>query len=150
PYCLWYFYLLAALLYLGLTSRRDFVTLQTVLFAGMGICLLVYVVFPNAISFRPAITGGDPLSRAMAAMFSLDSPTMVTPSIHVFNAAAVHVSLVKNRVTGKNKPLIALSFILAVFICASTVFVKQHSVIDVFMGLALCLALCIPVYAAKK
>lgn len=149
-YCLWYLYLFAALLYFGLASKPDFIRLQSYLFIGMGICLAVYAVFPNAIRFRPAIVGNDWISRIMAAMFSIDSPTMVTPSMHVFAAVAVHVSLAKSKLTGGSRPLVALSFAVMALICLSTVLIKQHSVIDVFWGAALAAALYFPVYGIGK
>ena len=145
-YCLWYFYLFAALLYFGLFSKSDFIKLQSYLFLGMGICLAVYVIFPNGITFRPAITQEDLISRVMAGTFLVDPPNMVTPSMHVFSSIAVHLSLLKSRYTNRKKPLIALSFVLMVLICASTVLVKQHSVIDVVCGVALAIALYFPVY----
>jgi PAP2 superfamily. len=149
-YCSWYVYLFAALLYFGLRSKPDFIKLQTYLFAGMGICLIVFIIFPNAIRFRPVILQKDLISRAMVAMFSIDSSTMVIPSMHVFDAVAVHLSLMKSGLTGRNRLLLTLSFILVALISASTVFVKQHSVLDVLCGIALAVVLYFPVYGFKK
>lgn len=145
-YCAWYLYLFAALLYFGLRSRPDFIKLQIYLFVGMAICLAVYAVFPNAIRFRPVVLPKDWLSKAMAAMFSIDSSTMVIPSMHVFDAVAVHLSLTRSRLTRQNKRLLILSFFLMSLICLSTVFVKQHSALDVFTGVALAAVLYFPIY----
>jgi len=147
---MWYLYIFASLLYFALNAKADFYRLQACLFIGMGLCLAFYAVFPNAISFRPEITQTDLLSRAMAAMFRIDTSTMVLPSMHVFAAAAIHISLIKSQKTGHRRLLLALSLILAILICASTVFIKQHSVIDVLCGLLLALALYFPVYRKAR
>jgi hypothetical protein len=127
-------------------SKPDFKKLQVYIFIGFGICLAFHVIYPNAIDFRPEITQRDLLSRVMAGMYSMETSTMVTPSMHVFSAVAVHIALVKSRVTGRSKKLIALSFLAMSLICASTVFVKQHSIIDVFWGIVLAAVLYIPIY----
>ncbi|MDP4095077.1 MAG: phosphatidic acid phosphatase [Bacillota bacterium] len=145
-YCTWYLYLFVSLLYFGLRSKTDFTKLQAYLFTGMGICLLVFIVYPNAIDFRPVVQQTDLLSRMIAYMFSFDVSTMVTPSMHVFASVSVHLSLYTSRLTKNNKVLLIFSFILMSLICASTVFIKQHSVIDVFWGIVLALILYFPVY----
>ncbi len=150
PYCLWYFYLLAALIYFGLVSKPDFIRLQSYIFIGMGICFIIYVIFPNGISFRPEIGQNDLISRIMAAMFSIDPPNMVIPSMHVFDAVAVHAALCKSRITGGSRLLVSLSFLLMASICVSTVFVKQHSIMDVFAGVLLAVLLYFPIYAGSS
>jgi len=146
PYSMWYVYLVVVQLYLGLTSRADFVRLQAYLFTGMGICLFFYTVYPNAVAFRPVIVQKDVVSRMVASLYKVDSSAMVTPSMHVFDAIALHVALVKNEATSHNRLLLASSFVIVVLICASTVLLKQHSVIDVLWGVVLAAALYFPVY----
>lgn len=150
PYCLWYVYMFAVLIYFNRVSLIDFVRLQSYIFIGFGICLIVYAIYPNAISFRPNILKTDPITSLMSAMYSIDSSTMVTPSMHVFSTTAIHISLTKCKKTRSNKALITSSLILAILICSSTVFVKQHSIIDIFWGLALAFILYIPIYRLKK
>jgi len=149
PYCIWFVYVFAILFSFGVYSKPDFKRAQTYVFLGFAICLAVHVMYPNAIDFRPVVTETDFISRMMASLYSMESSTMVVPSMHVFGAVALHISLVKSRLTGSNKRLITLSFLLVVLICASTVFVKQHSIIDVFWGVALAIALYFPVYRFK-
>lgn len=149
PYCFWYFYMGLALLYFNRTSISDFKKLQSYIFIGFGMCLIIYVLFPNAIDFRPDIVKTDLITIIMADMYSIDSSTMVIPSMHVFGSIAVHVSLVKNSNTKTYKPLIIASFIIMVLICASTVLVKQHSIIDVFFGALLAIVLYFPIYNYK-
>ena len=149
-YCLWYLYLFVPLLYLYFASKPDFIKLQSYIFIGFFICVFFYALYPNAIDFRPLITGNDLMSRTMNAMFSVDPSNMVTPSMHVFAAVAMHLGLVKCEKTNGKRWLLTLSFVLMILICASTVLVKQHSVIDIFWGILLALALYFPIYGFPK
>jgi len=146
PYCFWYLYMGLTLIYFSRESIPDFMKLQLYIFIGFGICLITYIVYPNAIAFRPSIVKSDLITSVMADMYSIDSSTMVTPSMHVFASIAVHISLIKSRKTKKHKSLIFASFIIMILICASTVFVKQHSVIDIFWGIVLAISLYFPIY----
>ncbi len=136
-YCFWYFYLLGASLYLGIKAKQEFILQQKFYFLGLGFTLLLYLILPNGIAFRPAVAGNDPLSLLIAYVFLIDSPTMVFPSMHVFCAAATHLALARHWRRSGNRLPAALSFLVMALICLSTVFVKQHSVLDVAGGLVL-------------
>lgn len=72
-------------------------------------------------------------------IYSSDTSTNVFPSIHVFNTIAMHTA-VRHSVTLKKYPWAQrISGIIAVSIVLSTMFIKQHTVIDVVgaMGLNL-------------
>ncbi|MFR4319236.1 MAG: phosphatase PAP2 family protein [Eubacterium sp.] len=61
-------------------------------------------------------------------------PTNVCPSIHVFATISAHLCLVKSPHMQKlqsRKRMKVFSLIISVLICLSTVFLKQHSVIDI-------------------
>lgn len=149
-YCLWYPYLLVPQLYLAMTDRQIFFKLQVHMFIGLAICLLIYVIWPNGVDFRPVITETDLISRLMASMYAVDQPTMVTPSMHVFASVTIHLALVNGRRSGKRKLLLALSFVIMILICLSTVFVKQHSVLDIVWGVVLSLLLYFPIYHRRN
>jgi membrane-associated phospholipid phosphatase len=119
-------------------------------FIGLGFSLLFYVVLPKRDRFRPAVVGTDALTLLIAYIFSIDSPTMVFPSMHVFCAAATHAALARHwRGSGRRGPAV-LSFFVMVLICVSTVFVKQHSVLDILSGALLAVVLYLLVYRREK
>ncbi len=150
PYTMWYFYLFVGLLYIGLKSKNDLFRLQTYIFSGMSICFLIYIFFPNGISFKPDIVQNDFLSSMVKFLYSIDAPTCVLPSIHVFDAIAVHVGIVHCSALKDKKALVWISFIIMIFICASTVFIKQHSFIDIICGIILAAVLYYPIYGFSK
>lgn len=68
----------------------------------------------------------------VAFLYETDTPTNVFPSIHVFNTAVVCASVLKSA---KKKRAKALNLLLSAAIVLSTVFLKQHSILDVAAGL---------------
>ena len=107
---------------------------------GMTVFLIVSYVYPNAQHIRPTEFPRDNIFTDIVKwLYSTDTPTNILPSIHVFNSLAIHMSLT-NCETLRNKKFIkAASFTLTALIIMSTMFLKQHSVIDVCMGATLAL-----------
>ena len=99
---------------------------------GMSICLLICWLFPNGTDFRPHIDANKNwASFLVSKIYLVDTNTNVFPSIHVYNSIATHIAIRKSEHLAKYKLLSILSLILTVSICLSTVFLKQHSIIDV-------------------
>lgn len=140
PYLLWFFYIFITVAYFFLTSRQDFYKCCAYLFIGMSICLFIYTVWPNGHYLRVNL---DNLGRSnifidlLARIYSLDTATNVFPSIHVFNSVGAFIAISKNERLSKLKWLQWITFIFTVSICLSTVFLKQHSVLDILGALAL-------------
>jgi len=149
PYILWYFYIGASLLYLGLNSREDFLKLCALMFVGMTICFILYLQFPNGHTLRPRIKDDDIFSKLVKAIYNLDTPTNSAPSIHVLVSISIHISIIKSNYI-KNKVYIKIaSLITMLSIVASTVLIKQHSILDVFFGIALSIVVYFAVYKLK-
>lgn len=131
PYLLWFAYISVPVLYFFFTSKEDFYKQTAFLFIGMTVCLVIYTIWPNVQNLRPTSMPRDNVfSKLVAFIYCTDTSTNVCPSIHVFNSIGIHISLVKNEQLRKKKWLMTGSLILAVSICLSTVFIKQHSVFD--------------------
>ncbi len=64
-------------------------------------------------------------------LYRTDTPTNVLPSIHVFNSLAVHMSLTNCEALRDHKGVGMDHWFLTLLIIMSTMFLKQHSVIDV-------------------
>ena len=67
----------------------------------------------------------------------MDTATNVLPSIHVFNSVAMCVAFRESDRLKNSRMVQRVSFTVTVLIILSTMFVKQHSVIDVLAGLFL-------------
>ena len=141
PYVSWFFLLAWSLLYFADKSREDFLRLCYLMFTGMTFCLGCYLLFPNGLDLRPAQLGDNLFCSLTGLLYAVDTPTNVCPSIHVSSAVAVWVTARRSALF-RNRPGVRWGlFALVAAICLSTVFLKQHSVVDVVCGVALSLLL---------
>jgi len=149
PYFLWFIYIFATVAYFLLTSKQDFYKCCAYLFSGMTICLIIYTFWPNGHYLRVDLNS---LGRSnifidmLAKLYSFDTATNVFPSIHVFNSIGALIAINKSERLHNIKWLQWSVFILTVLICLSTVYLKQHSVLDVFGGIALSIIMYVLVY----
>ena len=97
---------------------------------------------------RPSVVDTSTLCGWLVnAIYSADTPTNVLPSMHVVGCMAVLAVTFDSKYLKKVR---IPAVIIAVAICAATVFVKQHSILDVFAALALSLVLYLIIYVAAR
>ena len=95
---------------------------------------------------RTGIVGDGICGRLVSWIHAMDTPGNVCPSIHVSSSLSVAVVACRSR-AWKGKIWQKLGVCLAVCgICLSTMFLKQHSVVDVFCGALVTALLAVPVY----
>lgn len=137
PYVLWFVYICAGVLFFFLfTSKKEFYQCCGYLFLGMTVFLLISYIYPNQLNLRPLQLPRDNIAASLVnGLYRTDTPTNVFPSIHVYNSLVMHIALSKNAMVQKHKWLVRASFLLAFSIVLSTVFLKQHSLWDVFGGI---------------
>ena len=153
PYFLWFAYIAVGYIFLMLTSREEFVRMCIFLYTGMTVCLIIYTVFPNCQQLR---VDYDTLGRSnvlidwIRSLQNMDSSYDVFPSIHCLNSIGMHIAIAKSKQITKCRRLIVWSsLILAILIIMSTVFIKQHSILDVFGAFALAVPLDFLAYKPK-
>lgn len=138
PYFLWFGYVGTTLVYFLLKSKEDYYRTCMFLFTGMTVCLIIYTLFPNGQYLRPYVFARDNvLVRVVQWLYAADTPTNVCPSIHALNSIGVNFAVWHSPLFQKNRKVRYGSLILMVLICLSTVFLKQHSVTDVFYAAVL-------------
>jgi len=137
PYCCWYPLLFCVGVYLMVFDVPEFKRYMWFLILGCGLSLLFCVIFPNGQDLRPASFDHDNLyTRLIAGIYAADTNTNVLPSMHVVGCFAAAVAACRSGMLRRYRPLV---IVVAVAISLSTVFVKQHSVLDIFAGIALAL-----------
>lgn len=149
PYFIWFAYIFVTVAYFFLTSKRDFYKCCAYLFIGMTICLTIYTIWPNGHYLRVNLDslGRDNIFiRIVRMLYKVDTATNVCPSIHVYNSIGAMIAIRKSDRLRNKKWLQISAFILTVLICMSTVFLKQHSIIDVFGGIILSIIMYVIVY----
>lgn len=142
PYLLWFAYIAATILYFFFTNKRDFVRLCIFLFTGMTICLAIYYFWPNGHHLRPDLTAlgrENIFTELVAGLYVTDTSTNVCPSIHTLNSVGACIAIFRSNALKKKKLIRGSALVLTISICLSTVFLKQHSIIDVFCALLLSL-----------
>lgn len=138
PYLLWFAFIAVAAGYLFFTDKKGFYKLSAFLITGMTIFLIICTVFPNGQNLRPAVFANDNIFTDMVkSLYAADTPTNILPSIHVFNSLGVSFALAHNKVLKQKKWILYAVYTLTALIILSTVFLKQHSVTDVFAAFVL-------------
>ena len=82
------------------------------------------------------ITPEGGVRRIMQLLWSADASVNVCPSIHCQSSACMALAFSSSTLTEKRPGLKVLAWVWAALICVSTVFTKQHSIVDVACGLA--------------
>ncbi len=138
PYMFWF---LNIVLVLGYTLFFDTSCFKSTMkfFMITYLCaIFIYFIFPTEQNLRPSEFIRDNfLTDFMREFYQFDTNTNVCPSIHVMGALACLASTFHAKHLDKLCIRIP-SVIMAILICASTVFLKQHSVIDVIAALPIC------------
>ena len=108
----------------------------SVLAIGMTIFLIVSCVFPNQQDLRPAVFANSNIfTRMVEALYRTDTATNILPSIHVFNSVVLFIALNRTPQLQPYRMVRFLSGLLSALIVLSTMFLKQHSVVDVSLGI---------------
>lgn len=147
PYLIWFLYIAAVVLYFFFTSKEDFYKCCGFLFIGMTICLIIYTFWPNGQNLRPTTFARDNIFVDIVKLiYSTDTNTNVFPSIHVFNSIGAHIAIMSSSRLKKNHFIKQISLILTFTISLSTVFLKQHSVLDGLAAIILAIIMYLIVY----
>lgn len=137
PYLLWFPFLFFIHIYTLLFDVNMFKKLMYFIILSYGFTTLIFIFFPTEQNLRPLIFDRDNfLVDFMKGFYEFDTNTNVCPSLHVVGSFAVLFASWNCK--GLNSALSRIIFvILTIFISISTVFLKQHSIIDVIVGLVL-------------
>ncbi len=135
PYMSWHVSLLWMSLYTLAYDVPAFKRFMWNLILTTVIAVATYIIWPNQQKLRPeAFPRENILTWAVGIIYTVDTNTNVCPSLHCIGAFAVFFcshSTPRFRTRGWT----AFFAIFAAFICASTVFIKQHSIVDFFAAL---------------
>lgn len=140
PYYLWFAYIPLVIGYFFFTSKSEFYRCTAYLFIGMTVCLIVYSIFPNGFYSRPDLDqlGRDNIFIEMTRfIYRVDTGSNACPSIHCFNSIGAWIALKKSERMKAHPHIVRGAFVLSFLICLSTMFVKQHSIVDVVMAFLL-------------
>ena len=148
-YVFWYVLIVVSLGYFLLYNVQNFRNLQTYIIITQAVAMVIYIVFPTRQDLRPAEFPRDNiLSALMGLIYSLDTNTGVCPSLHV----AYSLGIASTWLREKSACLAWKIFVVVavVLICLSVAFVKQHSVVDIYAAIPVCMLAEYLVFFRKK
>ena len=137
-YLFWFLYIAGPALYFLFCEKEVFCRLMYFGMIGMTVFLVVSWVYPNGLAIRPdSFADNNVFTQLTRFVYSVDTATNVLPSIHVFNSVGIYLAVKDSERLSQKKGIQYASLIMTTLIILSTMFVKQHSVVDVVAGLTL-------------
>ena len=147
PYCIWYLMIFIIPYYLYCKDKDKFIkyTMAYILCSMIG--NIVFISYPSTVA-RPTVTGTDIFSLIAKFIYWIDTPTNCFPSLH----CAISMLFILYICESKNTNIITkISVcIISILIMLSTLFTKQHVVVDFISGDILALIVYLIVKQSKK
>ena len=138
PYVFWFVFIIGMLAYTVFFEPQAFRGMMKFIVFSYTAALIIYFVYPNCQNLRPhSFTEPNVLTDFMRAYYVFDTNTNVCPSLHVIGSAAVAATAWNTERFG-TKAWRVVFCLVAFVISISTVFLKQHSVLDLAFALPVC------------
>lgn len=146
-YGVWFLFLAGTGLYTIVYEPMAFRRFMYFMMIGFTTAILFCLAFPNGQDLRPTVFPDNNIFTVLVRFaYSVDTNTNVFPSIHVIGAVQAMLAYFDARSLRRYR---WYAVGLTVLIVLSTVFVKQHSILDMFGGLIWCIPCSILVYGEK-
>ncbi len=149
----WYVLIVISLGYFLLYSIESFKGLQTFIMITQGLAMICYILYPTRQDLRPEVFPRENfLTWIMGIIYQFDTNTGVCPSLHVAYSVGIASAWLKEKSAAWYVKIIVTVFV--VMVCLSVAFTKQHSVVDIFAAIPVCIVAEIfafrPYYKRKK
>ena len=138
PYVGWYLLIVGSLIYFALYNPDNFKNMMKFIIVTQVVAMAIYILFPNRLDLRPEVFVRDNIfTDIVRLLYTFDTSTNVCPSLHVAYSIGIASTWLKEKSASKwCKTFITIFCFL---VCISVAFVKQHSVVDIFVALPVCL-----------
>ncbi len=156
PYVFWYGYIAMVLIYSLVKGKREFLRADLLLTGCMVLPMIFCTLIPNGIelSMRPdfeALGRSNLAIELVKSIYEADFPPRnVMPSMHVSVSWALMLAVLQIKPLKGKIILKSAAVIMSILISLATVFIKQHSVLDVFAGIGTALLVFAIVFTAEK
>lgn len=150
PYGLWMVSMLAMHIFTMLYDVDTFKRYSKFMLISFTISTTIFLVFPTCQDLRPeSFQRNNLFTWILGILYKMDTNTNVCPSEHVIGALAVLAAACNCRYFRKPWRIIGM-IVFTVLVCLSTVFLKQHSILDLFAALPICLIVYFICFGGKK
>ncbi|MBR6392011.1 MAG: phosphatidic acid phosphatase [Eubacterium sp.] len=137
PYYFWFIFLYGMIIYgffWDYTALKNYMKFTAITYT---VTLIIYAIYPTAQDLRPQVFANNNFCTQIAKFaYSVDTNTNVCPSIHVLGSMAVYFAARKSKAFGSLSWRIVFC-VITVLITLSTLFVKQHSAVDIILAILL-------------
>ena len=133
-YVSWMFVLYLAFIYMGLTNRSLYWRTMIAYNAAVTVSNIIFILFPTYMP-RPEITGDDIFHKLVLFIYNNDQPVNCFPSIHCLTTYLLFITMIRHQLFSFGPRVMISVFLWSII--ASTVFIKQHALVDVIGGIAL-------------
>lgn len=137
PYVGWYLLIVGSLIYFALYNPKNFENMSKFIIVTQVVAMVIYILFPTRQDLRPEMFPRENIfTGILGLIYRFDTNTGVCPSLHVAYSVGIASTWLKEKSASKLcKTLIT---IFCFFVCISVAFVKQHSVVDIFAAIPVC------------
>lgn len=140
PYFLWFPYVGATAVYFTMIddNRTEFYQFAVSMGIGMTLFLMISYVFPNGHTLRPyTFPRENVFTDLVRYLYRIDTPTNIMPSLHVFNSVMCCMAIWESKGLRSRRIIRKGALILTILIIGATMFLKQHTILDVIAGIVL-------------
>lgn len=138
PYVGWYVLIVISLGYFLLYNVENFKRLQTYIIITQVAAMAIYILYPSRQDLRPEVFPRENVfTWAINFLYSFDTNTGVCPSLHVAYSLGIASTWLREKSASVFWKIFVVVFV--VLICLSTMFIKQHSAVDFFAAIPVCL-----------
>lgn len=149
PYVGWYVLIVISLGYFLLYNVENFKRLQTYIIITQLAAMLIYILYPSRQDLRPeTFSRENILTWGVGLLYSFDTNTGVCPSLHVAYSLGIASTWMREKSASPLWKVFVVFFVI--LICLSTMFIKQHSAVDFFAAIPVCLLAEYLVFFRKK
>lgn len=134
PYITWYIFTYIIFIYLYQKDKKIYLRTIITYAACLLLSYLIFYFFQTTVP-RPVLVGNDIFTNLIRLVYKFDEPFNCFPSIHVLSCYLIikSIKLLKNQ----NNFIKLLLCFIGTLIILSTLFVKQHVLLDILCAILL-------------
>lgn len=134
PYVFWYILIVISLGWFALYNIEGFKNLSKYIIITQAVGMICYIFYPTRQDLRPEVFENDNFfTWVLSLIYSFDTNTGVCPSLHCAYSFGIASVWLKEKQAWTWWRIFV--FIAVILICLSTMFVKQHSAVDVIAAI---------------
>ncbi len=138
PYYYWFVGLIWLHVYTLFKEPEVFRKLMYFVIITQTTALIMFMVYPSMQLLRPEVLPRDNIFTEMVShIYAIDTNTNVCPSLHVIGGMGVWFASLQCKAF-RSVPWRIFHAVSSILVCISTVFLKQHSFVDIPAALIVC------------